>query len=80
VGNKHFSLLSKFVNYGQKKFYNIGPWSCQFTTVIVYIVQAAGYIALTIVNYDHKTFIIQANDGTAFNDFLIFFFQLTETS
>jgi len=22
----HSSLLLKFVNYGQKKFYNIGPW------------------------------------------------------
>jgi hypothetical protein len=22
----HSSLLQKFVNYGQKKFYNIGPW------------------------------------------------------
>ncbi len=24
--DKHSSLLRKFVNYGQKKFYNIGPW------------------------------------------------------
>ncbi len=23
--DKHSSLLRKFVNYGQKKFYNIGP-------------------------------------------------------
>ena len=23
--DKHSSLLQKFVNYGQKKFYNIGP-------------------------------------------------------
>ncbi len=26
--DKHSSLLRKFVNYGRKKFYNIGPW-CQ---------------------------------------------------
>jgi hypothetical protein len=26
---KHPSLLRKFVNYGQKKFYNIGPWSIE---------------------------------------------------
>jgi hypothetical protein len=25
VRDKHSSLLRKFVNYGQKKFYNIGP-------------------------------------------------------
>jgi len=25
VGDKHSSLLRKFVNYGQKTFYNIGP-------------------------------------------------------
>ncbi len=25
VGDKHSSLLQKFINYGQKKFYNIGP-------------------------------------------------------
>ncbi len=24
---KHYSLLRKIVNYGQKKFYNFGPWS-----------------------------------------------------
>jgi hypothetical protein len=24
--NKHYSLLLTFVNYGRKKFYNIGPW------------------------------------------------------
>ncbi len=24
---KHFSLLWTFVDYGRKKFYNIGPWS-----------------------------------------------------
>jgi hypothetical protein len=24
--DKHSSLLRKFVNYGEKKFYNIGPW------------------------------------------------------
>jgi len=24
--DKHSSVLRKFVNYGQKKFYNIGPW------------------------------------------------------
>jgi hypothetical protein len=24
---KHSSLIIKLVNYGQKKFYNIGPWS-----------------------------------------------------
>ncbi len=24
---KHSSLLQKFVNYGQKMFFNIGPWS-----------------------------------------------------
>ncbi len=24
---KHSSLLQTFVNYGHKKFYNIGPWS-----------------------------------------------------
>ncbi len=24
--DKHSSLLRKFVNYGWKKFYNIGPW------------------------------------------------------
>ncbi len=27
VGEKHSSLLRKFANYRQKKFYNIGPWS-----------------------------------------------------
>jgi hypothetical protein len=26
VWDKHFSLLQKAVNYGCKKFYNIGPW------------------------------------------------------
>jgi hypothetical protein len=25
AGDKHSSLLRKFVNYGQKKFHNIGP-------------------------------------------------------
>jgi len=25
--DKQSSLLQKFLNYGQKKFYNIGPWS-----------------------------------------------------
>ncbi len=25
--DKNSSLLRKFVNYGQKEFYNIGPWS-----------------------------------------------------
>ena len=29
---KHSSLLRKYVNYGRKKFYNIGPWSLQETT------------------------------------------------
>jgi hypothetical protein len=24
--NRHSSLLQKFINYGEKKFYNIGPW------------------------------------------------------
>ncbi len=24
--DKHFSLLRTFVNYGRKKFYNVGPW------------------------------------------------------
>ncbi len=24
--DKRYSLLWKFVNYGRKKFYNIGPW------------------------------------------------------
>jgi hypothetical protein len=24
--DKYSSLLGKFVNYGHKKFYNIGPW------------------------------------------------------
>jgi len=24
--DKHSSLLRKFVNYGRKKFYDIGPW------------------------------------------------------
>jgi hypothetical protein len=24
--DKHSSLLRKFVNYGRKKFYSIGPW------------------------------------------------------
>jgi len=24
--DKHYSLLGTFVNYGRKKFYNIGPW------------------------------------------------------
>jgi hypothetical protein len=27
VSHKHSSLLRTFVNYGRKKFYNIGPWS-----------------------------------------------------
>ncbi len=27
VDDKHSSLLRKFANYRQKKFYNIGPWS-----------------------------------------------------
>jgi len=25
--DKHYSLLRKFVDYGRKKFYNIGPWA-----------------------------------------------------
>jgi hypothetical protein len=25
--DKHSNLLRTFVNYGRKKFYNIGPWS-----------------------------------------------------
>ncbi len=32
VGDKHSSLLQKFINYGQKKFYNIGPFSRVSTT------------------------------------------------
>ncbi len=27
ASDKHPSLLRIFVNYGRKKFYNIGPWS-----------------------------------------------------
>jgi hypothetical protein len=26
ASDKHSSLLRTFVNYGHKKFYNIGPW------------------------------------------------------
>jgi hypothetical protein len=26
MDHKHTSILWKFANYGQKKFYNIGPW------------------------------------------------------
>jgi hypothetical protein len=26
AGDKHSSFFRKFVNYRQKKFYNIGPW------------------------------------------------------
>ncbi len=29
--DKHSSLLRTFVNYGRKKFYNIGPWN-EFST------------------------------------------------
>jgi len=29
--NKHSSLLPKFVNYGLKKFYNIGPWTLEMS-------------------------------------------------
>ncbi len=30
--DKHSSLLRTFVNYGRKKFYNIGPWCKQKMT------------------------------------------------
>ncbi len=33
--NKHSSLLRKSVNYGQKKFYNIGPWAQCYKTFYV---------------------------------------------
>ncbi len=29
-GQKHSSLLGPFVNYGRKKFYNIGPQNCSY--------------------------------------------------
>jgi hypothetical protein len=32
--DKHSSFLRKFVNYGQKKFYSIGPWLV-FSLVVV---------------------------------------------
>ncbi len=32
--DKHSSLLRKFVNYGRKKFYNIGPWYCHLDTTL----------------------------------------------
>ena len=30
--DKHSSLVQKFVNHGQKMFYNIGPWSIEVPT------------------------------------------------
>ncbi len=38
--DKRSSLLRKFVNYGRKKFYNIGPWyyaQCQITVIEVFL-------------------------------------------
>ncbi len=32
--DKHSSLLQKFVNYGEKKFYNIGPWAQCYKTFL----------------------------------------------
>ncbi len=34
---KHSNLLRKFVNYGQKKFYNIGP-SAQFLKTFLSVI------------------------------------------
>jgi hypothetical protein len=57
--NKHSSLLLKCVNYGQKKFYNIGPWSN-----VVGKAKSAGTVARgkhsslsrTFVTYGRKKF------------------------
>jgi hypothetical protein len=43
--DKRSSLLRKFVNYGEKKFYNIGPW-----------VEVTDNGKHTIINYDRKRF------------------------
>ncbi len=34
--DKHSSLLQKFVNYGRKKFYNIGPGTVKLATAVIY--------------------------------------------
>jgi hypothetical protein len=34
--DKHSSLLQKSVNYRQKKFYNIGPWS-PYSLYLIYL-------------------------------------------
>jgi hypothetical protein len=34
VGDKHSSLLQKFINYGQKKFYNFGAWGQSHKTFL----------------------------------------------
>ncbi len=33
--NKHSTLLRKFVNYVQKKFYNIGPCTIKLFTAVI---------------------------------------------
>jgi hypothetical protein len=65
--DKHFSLLRKFENYGDKKFYNMGPRSIYDTTRVVRITTVGDTTAWSIVSddstsviYAHNIFIIQA--------------------
>jgi hypothetical protein len=47
--DKHSSLLRKYVNYGQKMFYNIGPWTGLPGTKHSSVFQK-------LMNYDRKKF------------------------
>jgi len=46
VGDKHSSLLRKFVNYGQKFFYNIGP--CIIKHYVFVIAPIAAYCSMIL--------------------------------
>jgi hypothetical protein len=48
AGDKHSSLLQKFVTYGRKKFYNIGPRCVMALAVVILILDVLTVVAAPV--------------------------------